>query len=384
MKSKHETFATALSKRRAWWKEHLPVLLILMLASIWVQPSYGWQNGSLPAGAGGCSKCYGTHDFLADHALSFVPYERVYSFLMASGSMPYGVFANEEYLYGTEIPDQGAYGFKQDWRLHSVYYSPDGKLVDDYAAKRAQESFEQVLFYLRIGDKESAAKWMGITSHYVSDVTSYWHVMGPGDEWVDLAKNGLYYENWVEGETYLYGAPFASCMSFDGSLEHISAYNVTLKLAYDTTFDPSGPPHPRTARWMDDHFDAYSPYYLERVCQSLNLAANAIADLIYSTAQPEIETTTSIATPITVTQPVVSTVTLTPVTVTTTLLSVSSVTTIVSTESMPGVGTMLPIAVSIVLAILLLWVLVRSRWKPASRSSAPQDTGNSVRHGETP
>jgi hypothetical protein len=354
-------------------------LLLIVLAFAVMQPCYGWQNSyPTPLGAS-CSRCYGTHNFLAEHALALLPYEPPYFFLMAPGSRPYGVFASENYLSGTSLPDLGGLGFKPDWELHAVYYSSDGSLIDDYAARRAQESYEQVLSFLRNGDMKNAAIWMGITSHYVTDVTSYWHVMGKGKEWVTASKNGLTYENRVKEETNDYNAPFASCLSFDGKLEHVSAYDITLKLAYDTTFDTSG--SGRTAKWMDDNYDKYDnptyPYYRERVCESLNLAANAVADLIYSAVQPATDTTTAVLTAATRTNEA----TTSTVTIKTTLISTSNVTVIVTTESVPSVGTAMPIAISFILAIVLLWVFVRSRRKPAE-SSTLENRQSSASKGE--
>lgn len=89
-------------------------------------------------------------------------------------------------------------------------------------------------------------------------------------------------EDWVLANTCDYGAPFKDCLSFDGQLEHVSPYDATLRLAYDTTFDPSGPG--RTAKWMDDNYNPSSLVFRDRVCQSLNLAVNLVADLIYSVA----------------------------------------------------------------------------------------------------
>jgi hypothetical protein len=346
-------------------KNALSILLLIMLLMFLTEPGYGWQNGYAPGMNVACSKCYGTHDFLAEHALTFLPWDQVYSWLMMSPSRPYGVFASQTYLYGTEIPDLGGQGFKADWSLHSVYYGSDGSLQDDYAAKHAQQSFEQVLSYLRTGDMQNAAKWMGITSHYVTDVTSFWHVMGKGKEWVNAARNGNAYENWVNRETDSYTAPFSSCLIFDGKLERVSAYDVTLKLAYDTTFDSSG--FGRTAKWMDDHYSTTSSYYRQRVCESLSLAANAVADLIYSTTQAE-ATTATMTTPMTHSSSlVIPTVTVT-ISISTTAVHSSTVTTTHESVAYSEVGLLM--VLSLISGMIVAYLLFRwSRRKAAEDAS---------------
>ena len=321
-----------------------------------------------------CSRCYGTHDFLAEHALTFLPYEQAYSWLMdIPKSKPNAVFASTEYLYGTELPDRGGSGFKDDHRLHSVYYASDGSLEDDYAAKRAEEYLQQVRDSLRRGYSDLAAMYMGVVSHYLTDVGSYWHVMGKGDDWVDAARNGLAYENWVDGETDRYNSPFASCVSFDGKLEGTSAYDATLKLAYDTTFDTSG--SDRTAKWMDDNYDQNWKYYRERVCESLNLSANLLADVIYSVAHPEVQTTTTVTPVITLTQePTTWTSTTAPTSTLSTQAEslIETFNTGFTTQAAPFAGTEAMVASLVIGAIVLLSLLiVWSRGRSPKASTKP-------------
>jgi hypothetical protein len=88
------------------------------------------------------------------------------------------------YLYGTELPDnRKASDGIGDTANHHIYFDLNGKLQDDSGAARAQQSFEQVLAYLSGGDYATAAKWMGITSHYISDLAVFGHVMGKATVW---------------------------------------------------------------------------------------------------------------------------------------------------------------------------------------------------------
>jgi len=117
--------------------------------------------------------------------------------------------------------------------------------------------------------------------------------MGKGEDWIKASPHRPAYEHWVNGMTNAYKAPFSFSLIFDGNLEHVSPYDVTMKLAYDTTFDTSG--RGRTAQWMETNYDTSSSIYLGRVYESLNLATNAIADLIHSTTI-DVAATTSTAT----------------------------------------------------------------------------------------
>jgi len=344
--------------------------LVLVVLVMFVQPSHAWQNGYGSGMDVSCSKCYGTHDFLAEHALAFLPFGVAYSWLYSSISRPNGVFANEEYLYGTEIPDLGGVSseigtvFKSDYSLHAVYFTANGSVEDDYAARRAQESYDTVIHYLRIGALDYAARWMGITSHYVTDVTSYRHVMGKGKDWIKASPNGLAYENWVNQETSTYNKPFSSCLVYDGNLEHVAPYDVTMKLAYDTTFDTSG--KGRTASWMEANYDPTSPYYRERVCESLNLATNALADLIYSTTLDTAAATSTVTTSASSSSNSAPT-SLVPLTTSTVTKTVLGTTAIVSNEPFPYLVVAVVAAVSLALGAILTHS--RHRWSSRSLST---------------
>ena len=352
----------------------LSVLLLVTLVIVLVQPCHGWENGSESTMIGECSRCYGTHDFLAEHALAFLPFDPVYSWLMTSHSNPKDRIANEEYLYGTEMPDQGGIAsqigtvFKADRNLHAVYYSSDGTVEDDYAARRAQESYNMVIYYLRTGSLDYAARWMGITSHYVTDVTSYGHVMGKGEDWIKASPHRPAYEHWVNEMTDMYNAPFSSCLVFDGGLERVSPYEVTMKLAYDTTFDTSG--KGKAPQWMEANYDTTSKRYIDRVCESLNLATNALADLIYSTTL-DVTVMTSTAT---ISASSVSTAAATssaPLTTSIETTTVASTTAIVGTEPFPYLNVGIVATISLIVGMVLAY-----SWSGWSRKKPARTTGS--------
>jgi len=215
---------------------------------------------------------YGTHDFLAEHALDYVP-----------DDLDFWLRDNlAAYLYGTELPDNRNAPLGDgigDTTLHHVYYHASGQLQDDVSAKRAQESFQQTLTYLISRDYRDAAKWMGITTHYVTDVAVFGHVMGKSTDW-GAETHHSDYEDWVNDNTDRYEAPFKACLSFDGKLQQISPYDAALALAHDTTFDDSGKGH--TAKWMDDNYNPNNLTFQERACESMSLSVNVLADLVYS------------------------------------------------------------------------------------------------------
>src|SRR3972149_2892863 len=136
----------------------LLAFLISSLTTVQWQPLVrAWSNGGYSSDPN--NPDYGTHDFLAEHSLDYVPDE-----------LEFWLRENlEVFLYGTELPDNKNAALGDgigDTTLHHLYYFANGQLQDDSAARRAQESYQQALNYLAAGNYSSAAKWMGITSHY--------------------------------------------------------------------------------------------------------------------------------------------------------------------------------------------------------------------------
>jgi hypothetical protein len=233
-------------------------------------PVQAWSNGGFSSNPN--SPDYGTHDWLAHHALNWVPDE-----------MDFWIRNNLDiYLYGTELPDNSKAVLGDgigDTTLHHIYYRRNGQLQDDASSRRAREACNQVLSCLTIKDYRNASKWMGVASHYISDLAVFGHVMGKTTDWGE-EKHHSDYEDWVNSKTNRYDAQFNIFLKFDGKLEQLSAYDAALKLAFDTTFDTSG--KGRTAKWMDDNYNPGISSYQERIGESLNLAVNLVADIIYS------------------------------------------------------------------------------------------------------
>jgi hypothetical protein len=241
---------------------------LLVLTSSLLKSTHAWSNGGFSSDP--LKPDYGTHDWIAEHALDWLPEE-----------VKYWIVANLPlYLYGTELPDNGrAPDGIGDTSLHHIYFNSKGVLVDDSAAVRANATYNEALSYLISGNISMAAKYAGIMSHYLADMAVFCHVMGSGTDW-GAETHHSDYEAYVNGKTSSYDAEFNMYLSFDGQLEIISAYEAAVKLAYDTTFDSSG--RGLTCVWMDRNYNWDDRTFRERVGESLNLAINYLADVLYT------------------------------------------------------------------------------------------------------
>ncbi|MEM2971297.1 MAG: zinc dependent phospholipase C family protein [Candidatus Bathyarchaeia archaeon] len=145
-------------------------LISLLVSSImfWrVVAVLGWSNGGYSADPS--NPDYGTHDWIAHHALDWLPQEEK-QFILDNLAV---------YLYGTELPDNGqAVDGIGDNGNHHVYYFANGSLQDDASAVRAQQEYEAAVAFYKAGDYVNATKRLGVMSHYIVDVAVFAHVMG--------------------------------------------------------------------------------------------------------------------------------------------------------------------------------------------------------------
>ena len=248
-------------------------LAILTLLSPLSPVASAWSNG-------GCSSepsvpDYGTHDWIAGHALDFLPQNEK------------GFIENNltTYLYATELPDcPGVPGGIGDQGKHHVYYYSNRELQDGAAAVRAQAFYQDAVVALVLRDFQQAARSAGVMSHYLSDLAVFGHVMDDSTDWGEEIHHSDY-ENHVNTLTNNYDDEFNSFLLFDGRLDTRTAYNATLTLAYDTTFDTFE--HGRTASWMDDdrNYSWDNSEFRNRAGQSINLAVNLLADVLHTLSQ---------------------------------------------------------------------------------------------------
>jgi len=244
----------------------LTLLLIIGAFSALVADGAAWSNGGYSADPD--NPDYGTHDWIAQHALDWLPAEEK-SYIMDNF---------EAYLYGTELPDNAntAYGIG-DTGLHHIHFNSEGLMIDDAAAVRANDEFNNTLFMLSFKDYKNASRTAGAMTHYIADIAVFAHVMGSRTPW-GAETHHSDYEEYVNRNTSSYFATFNSFLAFDGYLSETTPYDAAANLAYDTTFDNLT----YTAVWMDRNYNWSNPTFVNRVGESLNLAVNYVTDVLHT------------------------------------------------------------------------------------------------------
>ena len=246
-------------------------LFVIALLSSWFIASAtevsGWSNGGYSADP--ANPDYGTHDWIAEHALDWLPAQEK-QFLLDNKAI---------YLYGTELPDnsQAADGVG-DTTKHHVYYSATGTVQDDAAAVRAREEYMNAVNFFNAGNFDEAAKRLGMVTHYIADMAVFGHVMGASTAW-GAETHHSDYEDYTQVRTDSYADDFNGFLVFDGNLGALSAYDAALTLANDTTFDANGQ---CTCVWMDQNYDWNDATFKNRSGESLNLAVNLVADVLHT------------------------------------------------------------------------------------------------------
>jgi hypothetical protein len=243
------------------------LLGVLLMANFNSARVAGWSNGGYSADT--AHPDYGTHDWIAEHALDWLPQQEKQFLLDNKAS----------YLYGTELPDnnQASDGIG-DTTKHHVYFFANESLQDDAAAVRAREEYANAVHFFNVGNLGEAAKRLGAMAHYIADLAVFGHVMGAATAW-GAESHHSDYEDYVLSRTDNYVDEFNAFLAFDGNLRVTSAYDAALMLASDTTFDTYGD---LTCVWMDQHYNWNDATFRNRSGISLNLAVNLIADVLHT------------------------------------------------------------------------------------------------------
>jgi hypothetical protein len=257
--------------RWAMRRKQAACLFTTALLSTWLTASAaevsGWSNGGYSADP--ANPDYGTHDWIAEHALDWLPLEEKQFLLDNKAS----------YLYGTELPDNNrAPDGIGDTTKHHVYYSATGAVQDDAAADRAQEEYVNAVNFYDAGNFGEAAKHLGMVTHYIADMSVFGHVMGASTAW-GAETHHSDYEDYVQDRTDSYADDFNGFLVFDGNLGALAAYDAALTLANDTTFDADGQ---CTCVWMDQNYNWNDATFKSRSGESLNLAVNLVADVLHT------------------------------------------------------------------------------------------------------
>ncbi|MCW3995471.1 MAG: hypothetical protein NWE98_04900 [Candidatus Bathyarchaeota archaeon] len=248
-------------------KASILVIMSVFVLALSVKPAFCWSNGGYSTNP--AQPIYGTHDWIAQHALDYLPAEE----------KQYITSNLQTYLYGTELPDNSAPADGiGDTAKHHVYYSAQGVLVDDASAERANAMYTIALNYLKTHDYTDAAKAAGSMTHYIADLAVFGHVMGASTAW-GSEKHHSDYESYVNTRTSSYASNFNTYLTYDGSLTTTTAYKASIDLAYDTVF---GGTNQLTCVWMDTNYNWSNPTFSNRCGQSLNLAVNTVADVLHT------------------------------------------------------------------------------------------------------
>lgn len=225
-----------------------------------------WSNGGYSADP--AHPDYGTHDWIAQHAMDWLPAEEK-QFLTDNLAW---------YLYGTELPDNGqAAGGVGDTTKHHVYFATNGGLTDGVAGVRAREEYVAAQQAFGLGNFSAAAMHLGMVAHYVADLSVFGHMMGAATVWGTEVHHSDY-ENHVLDKTRNYASEFDSFLVFDGNLTLTGAYDAALNVARDSTFDGGAG---LTCVWMDQHYNWSDTAFKNRAGKSMSLATNAVADVLH-------------------------------------------------------------------------------------------------------
>ncbi len=240
-----------------------------------------WGNGGYSYDYDITGPRYGTHDWIAQHALDYLPEHEKAWLVMAAGGDNL-----DWYLLGTELPDRPKPdGYGDATATHHFYFYPDGTVQEDDAGKRAQSEYDLAVAYARAGNLTAAAIRIGAMTHYVSDLASFGHVMGAATHWgAEDPDDHQAYETWIGTKTTTYEG-FASYLRYDGSLSNITAYDAARDMAYDTTFDASsaregGQAHNCT--WLAANYSNSTEAAISRSGELIGHAVNLVADLLHS------------------------------------------------------------------------------------------------------
>lgn len=247
-------------------------LLVFINAYSTGRTATAWSNGGWSSDQN--NPKYGTHDWIADHAMNLLP----------SNESGWLTQNKNVFLYGTEAPDrknasfQGRNGYG-DTTHHHNYYSGT-TCTDDSAAQRASEEYQKSLACLKNGSYALAAWYAGAMTHYIDDVACWAHVLNN-----ESSTAHSDFEDQMNKVTGSY-APSIFAATFDGTLETISASSASTAVGQNTYADGGAT---YNAVWMNDNFqsqgtnvDQWSSAFKNRAGESLNLAVNAVADVLHS------------------------------------------------------------------------------------------------------
>jgi hypothetical protein len=245
-----------------------------------IQNVHGWRNGQNidEFSSDPSNPNYGTHDWIAEHALDWLP----------ENEKRYIVDNLASYLYGTELPDKttgdNAIGDKD---LHHYYFNENGDVMDNIAGIRAAQQYYNAVKKLEKGDLKNGTMRLGSMTHYISDLSVFGNVMS--ETYWGTAGNYSNYMSYVNSKMASYtSAEFDGYLNFDGRLALIEPDDAANAVAFNTTFDNNTiearvqTGGKENCSWMEANYDWGDPVFKDRCGESLNYAVNLIADVLHS------------------------------------------------------------------------------------------------------
>jgi len=229
---------------------------VLIVLVIFLPDARAWSNGGYSADPD--NPDYGTHDWIADEALTIQT--RDVTFLRAT--------YHSQFLLGTEAPDNPDY--IGDTAKHHVYYATGHMLEDNASATRASQIYDLAKAYLDAGDYHGAAYDIGVMTHYISDPGVFGHTMGADTDWGTEVHHSDY-ETHVNSTIGSLSLPAGTTLSND------DAYTATIRLAENTTF---GDGDIRSNVWMDAHYNWTDTAFESSAKASLSRSIEAVAAVI--------------------------------------------------------------------------------------------------------
>jgi hypothetical protein len=199
--------------------------LVLICLAFTTGPTHqisAWSNGSYSGDP--TNPADGTHDWLAQHAIEWLPTQEKQFFIDNLAS----------YLYGTELPDNSNTSDSVgDTAKHHVYFFANGSLQYDASAVRARTEYVNAQKALASANFTLTAEDLGMVAHYVSDVAVFGHVMGAATSWSAETHHGDY-EDYILARTDAYsGGNFNVYLVFDGNLTITEAYDAAARASGD-------------------------------------------------------------------------------------------------------------------------------------------------------
>lgn len=251
----------------------IALLAVLSTAAAWGNGMSVYDNPSFADAPNQWvkSSMYGTHDYLAQLALNFLPAEEK------------AWIQNQTYFYGTELPDSG--GMDEsigDRNAQYVRFSANGAVTDDTLAQRTMKHYEHLIDNLKSGTTVTASKWAGVIASYISDAGLFSRV-------IEDSVKGNTFEGYAQTLTDIvypseeFDAEYGDYIKYDGSLEMISPYDAVMRIAQATYLGKRD--GSCSAQWMEDNYDVDNPIFTSCAGRDFNNIVNAIADVLHTAYQ---------------------------------------------------------------------------------------------------